>query len=521
MALRLPSRISVRLLAFNILILFVPIGGVLFLDTYERHLLMAQERTMAQEGRLLAAALEARDRLTGEDAQRILLQLGQRHLSRLRVISSGGELLADSALLGPRREPEEPDAAPAPALSPPQTNLLYRIGSLPFRLLRQRPVDVAAAAETDVSVDLAARPEVQSALGGRYGAATRISAEPRRSVTLHIAIPIRVEGAVEGAVLVSQSTTRILQALDAVRLDVLKVFLLGLGAAVVLSLLAATTIARPLAALRRRAGDLVDRRGRLRGMFTPSARRDEIGELERALAELTRQLDEHLRATEAFAADVSHEFKNPLAAIRTATDMALEDVSPEERRRFLLMIQKDVARMERLLTETRDISRIDARLDEEEPVEVRLDHLLPALVESFRLRLNGHGPELELVVREPGAVAVEGSPDRLTQVFENLIDNAVSFSPPGARVQVSLAANDDQAVVEVADEGPGIPAEHRDRVFARFYSYRPGEAGASTHTGLGLALVRAIIGSHGGSVRAAGREGPGTAVIVTLPLAGR
>jgi two-component system sensor histidine kinase ChvG len=364
------------------------------------------------------------------------------------------------------------------------------------------------------------RPEVQSALDGRYGAATRISPAPRRSVTLHIAIPVRVEGAIEGIVLVSQSTGRILQALDAVRLDVFKVFLLSLGAAVVLSLVAATTIARPLARLRERAGDILDRRGRLRGGFAASARRDEIGDLERALAELTRELEQHLRSTEAFAADVSHEFKNPLASIRTATDMALEDVEPGERRRFLGMIQKDVARMERLLSEAREISRIDADLDDEERTAVILDELLSALVEGFRLRTAGSGIRFDLALAD-ACVTVEASADRLTQVFENLIDNAVSFSPPSGGVTIALRTSGDKAEVTVADEGPGIPEEHRDRIFGRFFSYRPDDSSGPGHTGLGLALVRAIVESYGGRIETKPRGGGGTKMVVVLPLAGR
>jgi two-component system sensor histidine kinase ChvG len=520
MKLRYPSRISLRLLAFNVLLVFLPIGGVLFLDTYERHLLVAQERTMAQEGRLLAAAIEARDRFNGEDAQRILVQLGQRHLARFRVVGLNGEVVADSALLGPRLENGE---AAIPASGPQaasEKSFLYRLGSLPFRLLRGSTGESGFAHEADISSDLLSRPEVQSAFDGRYGAATRISPAPRRSVTLHIAIPVRVEGAVEGIVLVSQSTGRILQALDAVRLDVFKVFLLSLGAAVVLSLVAATTIARPLARLRERAGDILDRRGRLKGGFTASTRRDEIGDLERALAELTRELEQHLRSTEAFAADVSHEFKNPLASIRTATDMALEDVEPGERRRFLEMIQKDVARMERLLSEAREISRIDANLDDEERTVVTLDELLSALVESFRLRNADSGIHFDLALAD-ARVTVEASADRLTQVFENLIDNAISFSPPSGRVTLALRTAGHNAEVTVADEGPGIPDEHRSRIFGRFFSYRPHDEAGSGHTGLGLALVRAIVESYGGKIEAKQRGGGGTKMVVVLPLADR
>jgi two-component system sensor histidine kinase ChvG len=513
MKIQFPSRISLRLLAFNILLVFLPVGGVLILDTYEGHLLDAQERTMAQEGRLLAAAIEARDRLDAEDARRILIQLDQRQLARLRVVNRAGAVLADSALLGPRREDETAEESPTPE----EKSFLYRIGSLPFRLIRGGSDESDRSADSDNNSNLLERSEIQSALEGRYGAATRITDGPRRSVTLHIAIPVRIEGVVDGAVLVSQSTGRILQALDAVRLDVFKVFLLSLGAAVILSLVAATTIARPLVGLRRRAGDILDRRGRLRGSFVPSTRRDEIGDLERALAELTRQLEQHLQSTESFAADVSHEFKNPLASIRTATDMALEDVDPSERRRFLRMIQKDVARMERLLSEAREISRIDALLNDEERTLVRLNDIVPALVESFRLRLGNSGPRFDLAITE-GDITVFASPDRLTQALENLIDNAVSFSPPGAPINVSVTTAGDSARITIADRGPGIPEEHRDRVFSRFFSYRPQDDPDRSHTGLGLALVRSIVESYGGLITAEPRIGGGTEMVVFLPL---
>ena len=513
------SRISIRLLAFNVLLVFLPVGGVLVLDTYERHLLEAQERTMAQEGRLLAAAIEARDRLEGEDARRILIQLGQRQLARLRVVDAAGEVVADSALLGPRREtggPTSSDTAPGS-----EPGLLYRIGSFPFRFLRALGDDTETAdAAVEDGSTLLARAEIRNALAGRYGAATRVNPGPNQSVTLHIAIPIRIEGAVEGAVLVTQSTGRILQTLYAVRLDIFKVFLLSLGAAVVLSLLAATTIARPLARLRRRAEAILDRRGRLQGGFAPSARRDEIGDLERALAELTAQLEEHLRSTEAFAADVSHEFKNPLASIRTATDMALEVDEPAERRRFLMMIQKDIARMEHLLSEAREISRIDARLDDDNGGPAALDQLLPALVDAFRLRVGEEGPQFDLALADADVV-VPASPDRLTQVFENLIDNAVSFSPPDGTVTVTLRAGDRRAEVSIVDEGPGIPDEHRDRIFTRFFSYRPDGDPDRGHTGLGLALVRAIVESYGGAVTAEPRSGGGTKIVVDLPILDR
>ena len=516
---RFLSRISVRLLAFNILLVFLPAAGMLFLDTYERHLLEAQERTMGQEGRLLAAALELEPQLDAGRARTLLVQLGQRHQARLRVVDVKGGVVADSALLGPRREVgNAPDADTSTA--GPRGTWLYRLGSLPVRVFRR--LAGAPGEERVEAVDPTgglAGPEVAAALAGRYGAATRLLPGAPRTVVLSIAIPIRIDGAVVGAAVVSQSTSRILDALYAVRLDVFRVFLASLAVALALTLVVATTISRPLARLRARAGEILDRRGRLRGSFAPSRRSDEIGELERALAELTQRLEQHLGATEAFAADLSHEFRNPLAAIRSATEMAREVEDATERIRFLSMIERDVARMERLLAGAREVSRIDALLEDEDRDPLPLRELLANLVDSFRLHTSDDGPHFALEVPDAPLVVLASS-DRLTQVFENLLENAASFSPPGATVTVRLRRVDERAEVVVADQGPGIPSEHRDRIFSRFFSYRPGgEAQDEGHTGLGLAIVKAVVEGYGGSVSVRSDSGEGTRVVVSLPIA--
>lgn len=511
------SRLPVRLLAFNILLVFLPAGGMLFLGTYESHLLEAQERTMAQEGRLLAAALEASGDLEAGRAEKILIQLGQRHLARLRVVDEAGAVLADSASLGPRREGDRPPTSEQ-VRTRPQESLLYRFASLPVRFFRSiLSGPTAAEPRGDVSRGALRGPEVRAALDGKYGAATRIMSDDSRSVMLDIAIPVRIDGEVAGAVVVSQSTNRIMSALYAVRLDVFKVFLASLVVAVVLTLLVAMTIARPLARLRQRAGEILDRRGRLTGGFEPSSRSDEIGDLERALAQLTGRLEEHLRQTESFAADVSHEFKNPLAAIRTATDMALEVAEEPQRRRFLEMIQRDVARMGRLLTEAREITAIDAHLDEEERQTVDLNVMLGELVESFRFRSAPDGPKFTLGLEESDS-RVDGSPDRLIQVFENLLANAESFSPPNGAISLAVCSAGNQVEVRVADQGPGVPTEHFDRIFARFFSYRPG-GGDDGHTGLGLSIVRAIVEGHGGQIAYRPAAGGGAEFVVRLPKA--
>jgi two-component system sensor histidine kinase ChvG len=332
---------------------------------------------------------------------------------------------------------------------------------------------------------------------------------------MYSAIPIRSQTRVVGVALVSKSTGTVLERLYDLRHQTFKVVLISVAVAIVLSLLVSTTIAQPIARLRNQAQAILDRRGRLRGRFNPYRRLDEIGDLSRALHELTRRLEEHISFIESFASDVSHEFKNPLASIRGATDLLAEVEDPEERRRFHDMILKDISRLEKLLSGVREITRIDAQIGDEPTEPVRLDELLGTLVESFEHRDGGVGYRLDLPA-EP--VTVKAAPHRLAQVFENLLDNARSFSPAGGLVTVRLAAHDHKAVARVEDQGPGIPEEHVDLIFSRFFTYRPAKT-TDGHTGLGLAIVKSIVEAAGGSV--AGRSSPlgGAVLEVELPLA--
>lgn len=510
------SRLPVRLLAFNVLLVALPVAGVLFFDTYEQQLLQAQERTMVQEGRLLAAAVEAGGHIEAAPVRAILVQLEQRHEARLRVVDGDGMLLADSAALGPRRPA---DAEPPPAEGP-RRGWLYRMGSLPFRLLRGSGESSEAAGEAvDVyeGSTFLDGPEIQRALSGRYGAVTRRLGGDRPVVVFYTAIPIRLDDRVAGAVLVSQSTARVLRSLDVVRVAVFEIFLVTLAVAVVLSFVVATTIARPLARLRRQAEAVVDRRGRLRGGFAATDRRDEIGDLERALAELSRRLEVHLAHAESLASDLAHEFKNPLASIRTAAELAADTEEPDERTRLVGLVQREVARLERLISEAREVSLLDAALEHETRQHIDLEVLVEGVVEGFRLRLDGR-PSLVLAVADHSPM-VSADPDRLIQVLENLLDNATSFSPPDGTVTVALHADQGEAVVSVSDQGPGIPPEHLERVFDRFFSYRPNGNADRSHSGLGLAIVRTIVEGYGGSVKATARPSGGAELVLRLPIA--
>jgi two-component system, OmpR family, sensor histidine kinase ChvG len=501
------SRIGWRLLAFNLLLVFLPVAGFIYLDTYEKQLLDAQERAMVQQGRVLSAALSGRGPIERVEAERILRELNRRLDARLRVVDRDGFLMADTARFGPR----ETAAAPT---TRPRATLLYRVGAFFADLGKRVSPPEAAPEKEETSEDRLEGREVRAALAGRYGKAVRVT-PGERSVTLSSAIPIESGGGIVGAAVVSQSTQRILRDLYDVRVRIAEVCAASLLAALVLSLFVSATIARPVRRLRDEAEAMLDRSGRVKGTIRGLSRKDELGDLARALEELTRRLEEHVRGLESFASDVAHELKNPLASIRSAAEMLSEVRSPEERERFLSVVLEEVARMERQVSQLAEITRIDARLESEEQVPVPLNGLLVRICERFRMRENGR---VRFELERPGdVVTVRASPPRLTQVFENILDNAAGFSPEGGSVRVSLRrAADGSAQICVADHGPGIPRAHLERIFDRFFSYRPAAEGPA-HTGLGLAIVKTIVEGYGGTVTAENNPAGGTCVTVRLP----
>jgi two-component system sensor histidine kinase ChvG len=534
------SRISVRILAFNFLVVFLPLAGMLSLGTYERQLLQSLEHALVQQGRVMASALADSKARLEEDAQRIIVFLRQRQEARIRVLDASGRLLADSSRLpsepaesgtggewGPAsREPADgASGAAAPAREANETffyrlaTFLYRAASLPIQAYRRffrEPEPPYESADFYSGADTLNGPEITDALAGRYGAATRISAKGQRSVTLYSAIPvIGAGGAVGGVVLVSQSTYRILSDLYVLRLDIFMLFLYSVATAFILSLLVSATITVPMRRLRAHAGMILDRRGRLAYPLPSLKRRDEIGDLSRGFNELTHRLERQIRMAESFASDVSHEFKNPLASIRSASELLSTAEDPRQREELIRMIMDDVSRMERLLSAVQEISRLDAGVCEDGGTA---DPLVIArgLVEGMQKRGVADGVRFS-VSGDEAAVAVPA--ERMSQLLENLIDNAASFSPSGGAVEIRVLRQDSSALITVRDQGMGIPEENRLRIFERFFSVRPKGDGLRRHAGLGLAIVKSIAEGCGGSITASNGASGGALFEARLPLA--
>ena len=497
MRLRSFTRLGIRLLAFNVVLLFLPMAGVLFLGQYEERLETAEVRDLTHRSRLVAAAI-AREGTLDANAFEDVIRRGRIDDVRMRLVDSRGRVVADSHEI----------VTPAPQ-RPPRTdrrNVLYRVGAFLVRpLLRMfRPPEEPLETDYFANATRLTGPEIASTLRGRETFEKKITAGQQRSVTLYRMTPVIVGGWTVGAVVASKSTYTILQDLYVVRLRVMRIFIASLAVAILVSVFFSATIVGPLRQLRLDAHAVLDRRGGVQDIdFKGSDRRDEIGELSRALERIMRRLDTHVELVEQFASDVVHELKNPLASIRNANEMLGDVRDPADRRRFVAVIEQEVARMERLLSGVREISTIDAGLVRETPERVDLGALLTRIVEGFRMR-EGARLRFELVL-DDAPLFVEATEDRLIQVFENLLDNAASFSPPGGTVTVSAAGEDAHVVVRVADPGPGIPEASLARIFDRFFTHRP-DSSRTGHTGLGLAIVKAIVDAYGGSISAANEE---------------
>lgn len=356
-------------------------------------------------------------------------------------------------------------------------------------------------------------PEVASALTGKAMPIVRVNKAGAMIVT--VAVPIHRGRTILGALQLSTQAGDIDAIVRAERMAIIRVFLVASGVIVALSILLAGTIAAPLRRLAA-AADRVRRSVKAREEIPDfSDRTDEIGHLSRALRDMTSSLYNRMEAIESFAADVAHELKNPLTSLRSAVETLPLARTANSRERLLEVIQHDVRRLDRLITDISDASRLDAELARQEAAPVDVRALLEAVVSLQNDLGSKRGQTVALAVRPPNApklaFVVMGHDSRLGQVFTNLIDNARSFSPDGGEVRVALSFADGRVEVVVEDDGPGIRAEKVERIFERFYTDRPEGEDFGNNSGLGLAISRQIVEAHRGTIRAENRPAAASA----------
>jgi two-component system, OmpR family, sensor histidine kinase ChvG len=527
----LVSPITLRILAVNVLALALLAGGFLYLGKYQASLIGQQIESLKTQGEVFAAALGEGAVLDSVDEGEILLpDLARQMMRRLveptrtraRLFDVAGEIIADSRVLRGPGDAVQVHELPAPEKAGAVLRIADQIYDWIANILpRHTSYPVYREYASPRAEDY---PEVTRALRGETGSAIR-SDPATGGLVFSVAIPIQRYKQVLGAVMLSTGSGEIEEELRTVRFELLRIFGVALLVTVLLSFYLAGTIARPI---RRLAAAAERARGRRARVEIPdfTRRGDEIGDLSRSLREMTDALWHRMSATESFAADVAHEIKNPLSSLRSAVETAARIEDPINQRRLMAIILNDVQRLDRLITDISDASRLDAELGRGELEPVDIAAMLAALVDVHDATRTEGSPRLVLVLGNSDRdLIVAGIETRLSQVFRNIIGNAVSFSPQSGEIRLTARHDGRAVLVTVEDEGPGIPEEKLTAIFDRFYSERPLGEQFGTHSGLGLSISKQIVEAHRGVIWAENRRDANGAIVgarflVRLPAAG-
>jgi two-component system sensor histidine kinase ChvG len=522
------SPLTRRIIAVNVLPLALLAFGFLYLGKFQSSLVDQQVEALRTQGEIFAAAFGEGAVLDSPDEGETLLPDLARQMMRhvvapthtpTRLFDRDGKLIADSKVFaGPGDAVEVVELLP-PDHKGPITRLSDDAYDWIARLL---PQNRAYPAYRD-GKSAADFPEVERALHGESGYAVRRDTVDKQLV-ISVAVPVQRYKEVLGAMMLSSVSGDIEAELRKVRFELLRMFGLALLVTVLLSVYLASTIARPIHRLAE-AAERAQGRGVRIEIPDLTQRGDEIGDLSRSLRAMTNALWLRMSAIESFASDVAHEIKNPLSSLRSAVETAVKIDDPVKQQRLLAIILDDVERLSRLITDISDASRIDAELSRDVMEPIDLAGMLSALVdihETTRTEGTAH-VTLTLPERRRGLV-VSGIESRLSQVFLNLIGNAVSFSPPGGDIRVRAREDGRAIIVTVEDDGPGIPPEKLTTIFDRFYTERPAAEKFGTHSGLGLSISKQIVEAHRGRIWAENRHDATGAVcgarfLIRLPRA--
>ena len=505
------SRLGRLILALNLLGLAVLIVGALVLNELRQGLVSARIDSLSTQGELIASILnqaatvgEPEPAMDAALATELLQTLSNPRAQRARLFDSQGRLVADSDWMA--------DAVERRELPPARGSENEERG---FSLM-PRP-----ARPTTSQVEATLAREVGVALQGRRWAGMRQSDTGQRVVS--VSIPIQHVRAVLGVVTLEASDVDAIIAQE--RRALIPFILIAISVTVASSLLLNSLVAQPVLRMARAADRVRQARARAISLPDLAKRDDEVGDLTRSLEAMTHSLSERMDAIESFAADVAHEIRNPLTSLRSAVE-TLDLVSdPAARERLLNVLKNDVQRLDRLVTDISNASRLDAELSRDQPRIIDLGRLIGDIVALYQATAKPGDVQVRFTPHQGmEAVTVMGREGPLGQIVRNLIDNARSFSPPGDAVSVGMLRVKGEAIVTVSDNGPGIPPENLETVFERFYTSRPKGAAFGGNSGLGLSIARQIATAHGGTLRAENRTGAegrvlGAMFVLTLPEA--
>ena len=517
------SRLTARIMAIMLFPLAIFLVGLLSLDQYRTTLIQSEFVALERQGFTLARSLAlaeaerdrrvARRQLSPETMTHLIPLVGLGSSLRARVFQPNGSLLADTA----RQSGFQPNVDIRR-----HRNKGWR------RKIRNNLNDMVAAASGWFSPfdELPTYVERRRQRASQYAEViAALSGEPRRALRidrdgnlmLSVAVPVQDVRLVRGALMVSIGGGKIEQELANVNIVFLQLFVGVLLVTLGLSLYLARSITTPISRLAAAADKLrqsADMSSRLQRL---PHRNDEIGQLSDSLIDLTDELQKRIQATAAFAADVAHEIKNPLSSLRSATETFSRAKTAAQKKQLLNVILQDVQRLDRLITDISQASRVDTEIigQDRDPVD------FASLIDNFiQMRSQTHSQYQLRFEYPPLPVMVRMNESRMVQVIDNVLSNAISFSPKGGMVQFILTADATRknAVLEIRDDGPGIPDAKLETVFDRFYTERPSGEGFGEHSGLGLSIARQIVDAHNGQLTAENRPEGGACFRLVLPL---
>lgn len=495
-----------RILAVNVLTILLVALSTLYLDVFRNRLTKERVRQTKIEATATAHAILAAG---PEDREPILATISKSTGTRLRLYGGDGRLIADSWRL----------SGPTYALRDPSTEGwskdVARALDRGFNaLVGARSLDDFVEPRVD---RLQAWPEALAARA-RGMAVTNIRNAPDLTPVLSAAVP-----AGSGVLLATDNDRAFTRTVRSQRAVIASIMTAVILISVLLSLFLARTIVRPMRRLAVAAHRV--RLGRSREVRVPRlpSRSDEIGLLARAISDMSQSLRQRIDNIEAFAADVTHELKNPLASLRSAVEGIDRVDDPELKHKLMAIARDDVVRLDRLINDISEAARTDAELARAQFDRVDLGPLIEQIVGSWETRREKGDARIAFARPRKDTAAVMGKPDRLARAINNILDNAVSFSPPGGLVEIAAARVGDEVRIRIDDEGPGVPAEARQAIFNRFHSVRPEGEGFGRHSGLGLAIASAIVEGHDGEIDVQDRDDApsGARFTIRLPAADR
>jgi len=510
-----------RILAVNVLAPVILVSGLFYLDRYKNELIAQELESLRIRAEIVAAAVGegavidtgySIPELSPTAAKQMLRRLAQPARMRARLFDDEGEELADSRVLVAGNTEVQVEELPEPDRG------LFIKG---FRRVYDFVTQSRLADEDLPRYHESAHPkatdypEVMQAQNGDSAWAVRAMRGHR--LLLSTAVPVQHYKQVLGVVMVSSTGDDIAQSLFKVRLTIFQAFAFALTITVTLSLYLAGTIARPIRRLAAAADRVRRGHGRRHTIPDLTRRGDEIGELSGALRDMTEALWRRMDAVESFAADVSHEIKNPLTSLRSAVETCALVQNPEQQKKLLSIIQDDVGRLDRLITDISDASRVDAELSRADTEPLSLCRMVQGLASIYQDTGAAQGVAVKVACSGEDELLVNAIESRIAQVLRNLLSNALSFSPPDGAILMTARREDGKVLVTVEDDGPGIPENKLEAIFDRFYTERPESEKFGTHSGLGLSISKQIAEAHGGSLKASNRAQGGARFTLTLP----